>query len=207
MSSSHPFGSFSATRYSVAGTTRNWQPSRLRLSQTHKPKCARETIIPALTLDERLSFDVALEVAFHTPRFVSLCSRSAESSPMSGAILGFFGSVSWALKESRKTATRWLWWEAAANASPLANFPDKRENTGNFCRNAPHRLHKPVETRRFFGRIPCNRNREFFGANRERRRANSELPLELSNWLTKTRSHEVRLELERVKRSAMSAAQ
>ena len=187
MSSSHPFGSFSATRYSVAGTTRNWQPSRLRLSQTHKPKCARETIIPALTLDERLSF--------------------AESSPMSGAILGFFGSVSWALKESRKTATRWLWWEAAANASPLANFPDKRENTGNFCRNAPHRLHKPVETRRFFGRIPCNRNREFFGANRERRRANSELPLELSNWLTKTGSHEVRLELERVKRSAMSAAQ
>jgi hypothetical protein len=110
-------------------------------------------------------------------------------------------------QRAEKRATRWLWWEAAANASPLANFPDNRENTGNFCRNAPHRLHKPVETRRFFGRIPCNRNREFFGANRERRRANSELPLELSNWLTKTGSHEVRLELERVKRSAMSAAQ
>jgi len=57
----------------------------------------------------------------------------------------------------------WLCWEATANASPLSEFPDPRENTGNFRRKAAPRLHKPIETRDFFGRIPGNRNREFFG--------------------------------------------
>ena len=52
-----------------------------------------------------------------------------------------------------------------------AKFPDPRENTGNFPRNVPPRLHEALERRGFFGRIPCNRNREFFSTNREKYRA------------------------------------
>ena len=50
-------------------------------------------------------------------------------------------------------------------------FPDLRENTGNFEREAPLRLLKRIEMRDFFGRFPCNWNREFFIANRENHRA------------------------------------
>jgi hypothetical protein len=57
----------------------------------------------------------------------------------------------------------------------VVKFPDPRENTGNFAQNAPPRLHKAIETRDFFGRIPCKWNKEFFVAIREKHRANREL--------------------------------
>jgi hypothetical protein len=72
-------------------------------------------------------------------------------------------------------ATAWLCCEAAANESQRGNFPDSRENTGNFGRNSPPLSREPIEERWVFERIPYTWNREISLANRERYWANSDL--------------------------------
>ena len=91
-----------------------------------------------------------------------------DSQPHAGLIAASFGEFE---ERSPKACDDVAVLRGSSERVSAAKFPDNRENTGNFERKAPLRLLKPTELRDFFGRIPCDWNREFFIANREKHRA------------------------------------
>ena len=68
----------------------------------------------------------------------------------------------------------WLCWEAATNESLRLEFPDRRENIGNFSEDAPFPRSNPWKSEVSPDEFPTIWNREFFVTNSEACRASCE---------------------------------
>jgi hypothetical protein len=86
--------------------------------------------IPNFFSPAALGRDIA-DVEEHHSRCRRSCFYSEDETANSWRNSGLLPDTCGA-RERRKPPARWLCWGATANASPLAKFPDNRENTGNF---------------------------------------------------------------------------